>query len=65
MKQDRHHYSDFLKGLIYEDFLRSIESVRAGTNPEVAFMQHEERVYRLRMQVAVVETPVTRLRLVG
>jgi hypothetical protein len=65
MEQNRQNYTDYLKGLIYEDFLRSIASVRAGASSDAAFRQHEERVYRLRMKVAAVETPKICLRLVG
>jgi hypothetical protein len=46
------NHIDSLKGLIYEDFLNSIASVRAGANPGVAFRDHEARVSRLRMEVA-------------
>ncbi len=49
-------HADYLKGLIYEDFLNSIASVRAGTHPGVAFREHEARVAQLRMQVAAAET---------
>ncbi len=52
--------ADLLKGLIYEDFLRSIASVHAGTHPRIAFRDHEARVARLRMQVAAAETGHTR-----
>jgi hypothetical protein len=65
MEQNRQNYTDYLKGLIYEDFLRSIASVRAGASSDAAFRQHEERVCRLRMKVAAVEARVTGLRLVG
>jgi hypothetical protein len=65
MEQNRQNYTDYLKGLIYEDFLRSIASVRAGSSSDAAFRQHEERVCRLRMKVAAVEARVTGLRLVG
>ncbi len=49
------NHTDFLKAQIYEDFLNSIASVRAGTNPSIAFRDHEARVSRLRMQVAATE----------
>lgn len=65
MEQNRLNYTDYLKGLIYEDFLQSLESVRAGTNAGIAFRGHEQRVYRLRMMVAAAETRPTGLRLVG
>ena len=65
MEQNRQNYTDYLKGLIYEDFLRSIASDRQGVCSGASFRQHEERVYRLRMKVAAVETPKTCLRLVG
>ncbi len=65
MEQNRHNCTDYLEGLIYVDFLRSIASVRAGASSGVDFRQHEERVCRLRMKVAAVETPKACLRLVG
>ncbi len=49
-------HADYLKGLIYEDFLDSIASVRTGTHPATAFRDHEARVARLRMQVAAAKT---------
>jgi hypothetical protein len=49
------NHTDFLKAQIYEDFLDSIASVRAGANPSIAFRDHEARVARLRMQVAAIE----------
>jgi hypothetical protein len=48
-------HADCLKAQIYEDFLNSIASVRAGTNPSIAFRDHESRVSQLRMQVAAAE----------
>ncbi len=54
------NHTDTLKGLIYEDFLNSIASVRAGVNPGIAFRDHEARVAQLRMQVAAAETGYTR-----
>jgi hypothetical protein len=65
VEQKRQNYTDHLKGLIYEDFLRSIASVRAGTSSDIAFRQHEESVYRLRMKVAAAEPRPAGLRLVG
>lgn len=55
MTQDQVNYTDGLKGLIYEDFLESIVSVRAGVSPDMAFREHEARVYHLRMKVSAVE----------
>jgi hypothetical protein len=49
------NHADCLKAQIYEDFLNSIASVRAGANPGAAFRDHEARVARLRMQVAAFE----------
>jgi hypothetical protein len=49
------NHSDCLKAQIYEDFLNSIASVRAGANPNIAFRDHEARVRQLRIQVAAVE----------
>jgi hypothetical protein len=54
-----------LKTQIYEDFLRSIASVRAGLSSEVAFREHEMRVHDLRRKVAVAEARPVRLRLVN
>ncbi len=48
-------HTDCLKAQIYEDFLCSIASVRAGTSPGTAFRDHESRVAQLRMQVAAAE----------
>lgn len=48
-------HTDCLKAQIYEDFLCSIASVRAGVNPNIAFRDHEARVSRLRMEVAAAE----------
>lgn len=60
------HEIDMIKAQIYEDFLQSIASVRAGKNSEVAFFEHEMRVRDLRMKVAVAEArPVVRLRVVN
>jgi chaperonin GroEL (HSP60 family) len=57
---------DMLKTQIYEDFLRSIASVRAGLSSEVAFQEHERRVHDLRRKVAAAEeTRPVRLRLVN
>jgi hypothetical protein len=58
-------YADSLKAQIYEDFLESIASVRAGENSAVAFREHEKRVHMLRMKVAQIEAPPFQLRLVG
>jgi hypothetical protein len=57
-------YSDALKILIYEDYLRSIALVRAGADPDVTFREHEARVYRLRMLVAATEALPVGLKLV-
>lgn len=46
---------DILKIQIYEDFLQSIASVRAGESSEIAFLEHERRVRALRQKVAVAE----------
>lgn len=55
-----------LKTQIYEDFLQSIASVRAGKSSEVAFLEHERRVRELRQKVASAEArPPVRLRLVN
>ena len=48
-------HADYLKGLIYEDFLNSIASVRAGTPPGTAFRDHEARVALLRIQAEAAE----------
>jgi hypothetical protein len=57
---------DQLKTQIYEDFLQSIASVRAGQSSETAFMEHEMRVRDLRQKVACAEArPVVRLRVVN
>jgi hypothetical protein len=56
---------DLLKSRIYEDFLQSIASVRAGKNSEIAFLEHERRVRELRQKVAVAEARPTYLRLVN
>jgi hypothetical protein len=57
--------TDSLKAQIFEDFLRSIASVKAGQNSGVAFREHENRVRMLRMKVAAAETPKVQLRLVS
>ncbi len=49
-------HADCLKAMIYEDFLCSIASVRAGMSADIAFRDHEARVSRLRMEVAAVES---------
>ncbi len=54
-----------LMELIYEDFQRSIRSVREGACPETAFREHEARVLRLRMLVAALDARTARLKLVG
>ncbi len=59
------HEIDMLKTQIYEDFLKSIASVRAGLNSEIAFLEHEKRVRDLRQKVAVAEARPVRLRLVN
>lgn len=59
------HEIDMLKTRIYEDFLESIASVRAGLNSEIAFLEHEKRVRDLRQKVAVAEARPVRLRLVN
>lgn len=56
---------DLLKSRIYEDFLQSIASVRAGKSSEIAFLEHERRVRELRQKVAVAEARPTYLRLVN
>jgi hypothetical protein len=65
MGQNGLNYADFLKVLIYDDYLQSLASVRAGANSEIAFRQHEQRVYPLRLKVAAAEMGQTGLRLVG
>lgn len=59
------HEIDLLKTQIYEDFLRSIASVRAGQSSEIAFLEHEKRVRDLRQKVAFAEAGPVRLRLVN
>lgn len=59
------HEIDMLKAQIYEDFLQSIASVRAGQCSEIAFLEHEQRVRDLRQKVAVAEARPVRLRLVN
>jgi hypothetical protein len=59
------HEIDLLKTQIYEDFLQSIASVRAGKGSEIAFLEHERRVRELRQRVAAAEAPPVRLRLVN
>ncbi len=59
------HEIDLLKTQIYEDFLQSIASVRAGKSSEIAFLEHERRVRDLRQRVAVAESGPVRLRLVN
>jgi hypothetical protein len=54
---------DMLKIQIYEDFLQSIASVRAGQSSEIAFVEHEQRVRFLRQRVAVAEARPVHLRL--
>lgn len=54
---------DMLKIQIYEDFLQSIASVRAGQNSAIAFVEHEQRVRHLRQKVAVAEARPVHLRL--
>jgi hypothetical protein len=56
---------DLLKTQIYEDFLQSIASVRAGQSSEIAFLEHEKRVRNLRQKVAMAEARPVRLRLVN
>jgi len=56
---------DMLKTWIYQDFLRSIASVRAGLSSEIAFQEHEKRVHELRQKVAAAEARPVRLRLVN
>lgn len=53
---------DLLKAQIYEDFLRSIASVRAGESSETAFREHELRVRELRQKVAMAEAQPVRPR---
>lgn len=53
--QTQLHYTDSLKEQIYEDFLNSIASVRAGQNSAIAFCEHEKRVRALRLKVAAAE----------
>lgn len=45
------HVTDQLKMLIFEDFCRSIESVRQGYDPGQAFRDHETRVRHLRQEI--------------
>ncbi|MDM7932239.1 hypothetical protein [Tabrizicola sp.] len=52
-----------LKIQIYEDFLQSIVSVRAGQNSEIAFVEHERRVRYLRQKVVAAEARPVQLRL--
>ena len=59
------HEIDMLKTQIYEDFLESIASVRAGQSSEIAFLEHERRVRDLRQKVAVAEARPVYLRLVN
>jgi hypothetical protein len=59
------HEIDMLKTQIYEDFLKSIATVRAGQSSEIAFLEHERRVRELRQRVAVAEARPVRLRLVN
>lgn len=59
------HEIDTLKAQIYEDFLQSIASVRAGKSSEIAFLEHESRVRGLRQKVAVAEARPVYLRLVN
>mgnify|MGYP001392232244 FL=1 len=59
------HEIDMLKTQIYEDFLQSIASVRAGRDSKIAFLEHEMRVRDLRQKVAVAEARPVRLRLVN
>lgn len=54
---------DMLKIQIYEDFLQSIVSVRAGQNSEIAFVEHERRVRYLRQKVVAAEARPVQLRL--
>jgi hypothetical protein len=56
---------DMIKIQIYEDFLQSVASVRAGQGSEIAFVEHERRVRYLRQKVAVAEAQPVRLRLVS
>lgn len=58
-------YADRLKAQIYEDFLCSISAVRNGKNPDVAFRDHEAKVFQLRLQVAALTSAPVRLRLAG
>jgi hypothetical protein len=59
------HEIDALKTQIYEDFLKSIASVRAGKGSEIAFLEHERRVRDLRQKVAQAEARPVQLRLVN
>lgn len=59
------HEIDMLKTQIYQDFLQSIASVRAGKSSEIAFLEHERRVRELRRRVALAETRPTYLRVVN
>lgn len=63
--QTSHQEIDQLKTRIYEDFLESIASVRAGQSSEIAFLEHERRVRELRQKVAVAEARPVYLRLVN
>lgn len=56
---------DMLKIQIYDDYLQSIASVRAGQNSEIAFVEHERRVRHLRQKVAVAEARPVLLSLVS
>lgn len=56
---------DMLKTQIYEDFLQSIASVRAGKSSEIAFLEHERRVRDLRQRVAIAEARPVYLRVVN
>lgn len=46
---------DRLKSLIFADYLKSIEQVRAGADPEKSFRDHEARVAKLRRRVEKIE----------
>jgi hypothetical protein len=63
--QTQLHEIDMLKTQIYEDFLKSIATVRAGQSSEIAFLEHERRVRELRQKVAVAEARPVYLRLVN
>lgn len=63
--QTQLHEIDMLKTQIYEDFLQSIASVRAGLSSEIAFLEHEKRVRYLRQKVAMAEDRPVRLRVVN